>query len=247
MKRWLLWIFVLGATGCPPADEGKDAGADSAGLVDMAGQDLTSTPDMGSDTTTRDARPAVDSAVDSAVDQGRRDTADFGRPDVADSGSCSGACRELSVSATTTLGTGGFDRAYYGLTHPDVDGAGRWRIHVEVLAGPGDGCPTVDTQTDRTLVVTNFDATPGEYTDADGAAVVLFDYVGDLLAAPLERSSALTITLTGADVCTDCFGAAEPADPDGWISLDVSATLEGGGTVAGHVYATHCDSLDLSP
>lgn len=35
-----------------------------------------------------------------------------------------------------------------------------------------------------------------------------------------------------------------PNDPDGMVALDVTLTFPDG-TVTGHLYATHCDSLDL--
>jgi hypothetical protein len=37
-----------------------------------------------------------------------------------------------------------------------------------------------------------------------------------------------------------------PADPDGLLALDVALTFESG-TITGHLFATHCDSLDTQP
>ena len=72
----------------------------------------------------------------------------------------------------------------------------------------------------------------------------LLDFVGDLLGGALgARATAVMLTPVAVDVCPTCVGGAAPSDPDGLIALDLSLTFAGG-TVAGHLFATHCDSLD---
>lgn len=41
-----------------------------------------------------------------------------------------------------------------------------------------------------------------------------------------------------------CVGQPAPAHPNGFVALELTATFEQG-TLSGHVYALHCDSLDL--
>lgn len=132
------------------------------------------------------------------------------------------------------------DRAVYGLT---IEAGQPTTAHVEAYRGGGAGCPTEASPTpDYTLVL-------GAVPVPTAAATVtspgnLLDFEGDLLGGALgARATAVTLTPVAVDVCPTCVGGAAPSDPDGFIALDASLTFEGG-TVSGHLFATHCDSLD---
>ena len=70
----------------------------------------------------------------------------------------------------------------------------------------------------------------------------LLDFDGALLGnTPVSQATAVSITPTASSVCTTCVG--QGPDPSGYVALDMVATFPEG-TIAGHIYATHCESLD---
>ena len=153
---------------------------------------------------------------------------------------CDGACRTTALTARFGTTTRTLERAAYGMTI----GAGQApTVRVEAYHGGAAGCPTEASPTpDYTLVL-------GAMPVPTSAAAVtspanLLDFVGDLLGGALgARATAVSLTPVAVDVCPTCVGGAAPSDPDGLIALDLSLTFAGG-TVAGHLFATHCDSLD---
>lgn len=174
-----------------------------------------------------------DAAVDAGVD------ADVG-PDAAVPTTCDSACRTTTLAAQFGATTRTFDRAVYGVT---VTAGQPPTLHVEAHRGGSGGCPSASSPTpDYTLVLGEL-ALPTSPAAAATTANVL-DFVGDLLGGPLgAAATAATATPIALDVCPACVGQPAPADPDGLIALDLTATFAGG-TVAGHLFATHCDSLD---
>jgi hypothetical protein len=199
--------------------------------------------------------PDPDPESNSNLDQG------FGAKDVsvvedggpeadtgADSGPSSDASPDMAlngaVDITATVGdvTEGFDRAYYGLTAPEQTASGNWEIHVEVYAGGDEGCPQMDSPTpDRTLVIggLSFPEVPTEQREEDGVAIALLDFAGTLTDEPTLSATGEIVFFQQWSLCTDCEGD----DPDGYVSFDVDALLEDG-NIRGHVYATHCASLN---
>lgn len=152
---------------------------------------------------------------------------------------CEGACRTTSLTARFGAVTRTLDHAVYGLELVD----GQPVAHVEVHGGGAAGCPTEASPTpDYTLVL-------GAVPLADPTAPLsspgnLLDFVGDLLDGALgARATAVTLTPVAVDICPTCLGGPPPSDPDGFLALDASLTFDGG-TVTGHLFATHCDSLD---
>ena len=122
----------------------------------------------------------------------------------------------VTVNSTRT-----FDLAYYGV---NTDGT----LYAEVYGGASPGCPSEGSPTpDYTLILGTLPATSTSTSPAN-----LFDFVGDLhdnAPAPLTAS---TVSLTGL-VYT----------PDVALTFDANLVFPGG-TAAGRVHATHCDSLD---
>lgn len=163
-----------------------------------------------------------------------------GGPDAALPTACDGACRTTALTARFGATTRTFDRAVYGVTAT----AGQPpTLHVEAYRGGPAGCPTASSPTpDYTLVLGEL-ALPTTAAPVATAANVL-DFVGDLLGGPLgAAATAATATPIALDVCPTCVGQPAPADPDGLVALDLTATFAAG-TVTGHLFAVHCDSLD---
>lgn len=184
-------------------------------------------------------------ASDSAIDGAARDAApaDSSLADGALPSTCAGACAEQALEAIFSTTTEGFERAIYGI---DTTGA-QPTLYLEALSGGFSGCPKQDSPTpDRSLLITGLRLpSSGTLSEADGVTITLLDYRGTLLPAkPLSKATKITITYTAADVCPSCVGKPAPADPNGFIALDVNALFPQG-QVYGHVYALHCDSLDL--
>lgn len=174
-----------------------------------------------------------DAAVDAGVDAAAG-------PDAALPTTCDGACRTTALTARFGATTRTFDHAAYGVT---VTAGQPPTLHVEAYRGGPAGCPTASSPTpDYTLVLGELPLPTTAGAVATTANVL--DFVGDLLGGPLgAAATAATATPVALDVCPTCVGQPAPADPDGLVALDLTATFAAG-TVTGHLFATHCDSLD---
>lgn len=222
--RRLLLLVVLSAcspTNDPiPPDAGADATVDGGSRADVA-------PDPP------DAAERVDSG---AIDAGPDLEADAG------GGACVGACRAIDLAVTLGGTTVAAERAFYGLTSPAMGASGEWELHVEAYRGGSAGCPGMDSPTpDQTVILTGIPLRPAPVTltEGDGIAVSLLDFEGALTMDIATPASGEEVSLAAYTVCQNCTGD----DPEGWLALDVRAPLEGG-DITGHVFATHCASLD---
>lgn len=134
---------------------------------------------------------------------------------------CTGDCAETSLRAefrsVRTL-----DRAVFG---NNTDGT----LHVEAYLG-GDGCPSETSPTpDYTLVL-------GRVAPPNGPAPTfatgnVLDFVGDLLGGDLGAQAHTVIV------------RATAAKADEFVALDVDLDFTDG-NLDGHLFATHCTSLD---
>jgi len=123
------------------------------------------------------------------------------------------------------------DRAYFGVTRS----ASATTLHVEAYRGGGSGCPTQSSPTTDYTLVLGTVPMPSGMTPITSPGNIL-DFVGDLLNGPLgAAATAVTITPVATDVCATCSGT--------FLAVDTSITFAAG-TITGHLYATHCDSLD---
>lgn len=198
--------------------------------------DNGSPADAGVDVSLVDLAPSPDQTLDSTAPG---DTVGSGLPT-----GCSDACAQQTLSATFGAVTEPLARGVYGV---DRDARGNPGVYVEAHHGGDPGCPEQTSPTpDRTLIISGLPlpASGTPITEADGLVVSLLDFKGTLIASPLAKATAASVTFVAADVCSACVGRPSPSDPDGFVALDLSATFPGG-TVSGHVYAAHCDSLDL--
>lgn len=135
---------------------------------------------------------------------------------------CSGACAATSLTAMIAA-TRTFDLAYYG-----VNMAGT--LHVEVYKGMQPGCPTMSSPTpDYTLIL---GAVPAPVSTAVVSSPGnVLDYKGDLLGGPLGKAAS-SVMLTPVAYKAGMF-----------VALDATLAFNPG-AATGHVYATHCASLD---
>ncbi len=158
--------------------------------------------------------------------------------------SCTGDCATMSLVATFGGTTRNFDRAFFGLTSPQKSESGDWEVYIENGAGDDDQCPTMKSPTpDFLLLLAGMPLAtldPGPIT----ATANLLDFEGDLLTKAIrEEATSNTVTWAGYDPCIACAEGTEPDRPSRMVAVDIEATFASG-TISGHSYATHCDSLD---
>jgi hypothetical protein len=137
--------------------------------------------------------------------------------------SCTGQCKNTALTAafksTRTL-----DSAYFGVTSQDGS------LHIEAYRRAGSGCPTMSSPTaDYTLVISSMAAPTS--TAPLTSPVNILDFKGDLL------NNALGLAATMETLTPVAYSAGN------FVAVDVNAVFSQG-TVSGHLYATHCASLD---
>ena len=138
------------------------------------------------------------------------------------SSTCQGQCQLTNVTATLKV-TRTLDSAYYGVTFDTNN------LHVEAYRRASTGCPTMSSPTpDYTLVLGEVSPTQPM---SNMATANILDFKGDLLGGPLGAAA----TQVKIDRTAGEAGM--------FIALDVNLTFQAG-TVVGHIYATHCSSLD---
>jgi len=115
------------------------------------------------------------------------------------------------------------DLAYYGVTFDTKN------LRVEAYSRATRECPTMTSPTpDYTLIVGEVNTMGQSSPMATGN---ILDFKGDLLGGPLGLA-ATKVTVMKLSY-----------QKDGPIELQVMLEFSSG-TVMGHIYATHCDSLD---
>jgi hypothetical protein len=135
---------------------------------------------------------------------------------------CTGACATTSLTAMFGSTTRQLDVAYFGIS-------GGATLYVEAYGGAAAGCPTMNSPTpDYTLIFGNVPMPTS--TAMVTSPANLIDFQGDLLTSPAPMA-ATSVMLTPV--------AKNPNE----LALDVNLTFPAG-TIAGHLFATHCDSLD---
>ena len=140
---------------------------------------------------------------------------------------CTGACRTTALSAMFAM-TRTLDRAYYGVTQSNQT------LHVEAYRNAPAGCPTMSSPNPDYTFILGRVPIPTDRTPSSSPGNIL-DFKGDLLGGPLgAQATMVTIVPVAAD---------RVMATDGFVALDVMATFQNG-TVNGHLYATHCASLD---
>lgn len=98
------------------------------------------------------------------------------------------------------------------------------------------GCPTSSSAYDHTLVIPEIDLASLDVGAPTTIGATLLDFKGDLISSPSAKATSATIEPSIVD----------SASPTVFVEGAMSATFAAG-TVSGHLYATHCDSLDETP
>lgn len=138
---------------------------------------------------------------------------------------CTGACATTALTVTFGATTRRLDAAYFGVS---TSGA----LYVEAYAGAAAGCPTMTSPTpDYTLILGNVPMPVT--TDPITSPANLIDFQGDLLPSPAPVAATAVMLVPVAKNAMELALAAD---------LTFSS-----GTIAGHLFATHCDSLDDPP
>ncbi len=187
--------------------------------------------------TIANSSPAGSDAGSSGGDAGASDDgATSGDASSSDAAGCGAECMTTALTATFNGVSQPLTRAQFGYVLTD---GGADKLHIEAHFGGSPACPTMSSpQTDRTLVMEDVPEPSGTtaLTKADGITAALFDFKGDLLTMS-TYATASTITLTPV---TSSFVSRDAA----FVAFDVDLTFPQGGTLKGHLYATHCASMD---
>lgn len=141
---------------------------------------------------------------------------------------CDTACQKTALQLAMNGKTDTFLRAQFGTTGKPVKS-----LHIEAFIGGDLACPANGSKTpDRTAIIDGVvpfqDATP----QADGITGALLDFKGDI------------VTTANPSVKATRIEVVPVAMSSAFVALDVTATYANGGTLTGHLYATHCDSMD---
>lgn len=114
------------------------------------------------------------------------------------------------------MATRTLDVAYYG-SNSDLT------LYIEAYAGAAAGCPMMNSPSpDYTLILSR--------VSADGSPASFVDFKGDMLPS-VQPATATQVALTSVTFSTN------------FVAYDASITFDAG-TINGHFYATHCNSLD---
>ena len=157
--------------------------------------------------------------------------------------SCDGECAQVDMLASFSVERP-FQRSFFGLTAPSRSSSGEWEIYFEVNAGDDEDCPTQDSPVpDFLLSVSGLTLPTETSTHQDGSATIV-DFGGEILAdAVFEEAASMSLTWVAADPCQGCTEGTEPNRDTRFLAYDLVVNFVGG-TVEGHGYATHCESLD---
>lgn len=148
-------------------------------------------------------------------------------PDTTGSG-CTGPCAVTAVTATFES-TATLNQAWYGTSATT--------LYVEVDLGGIATCPQENSPTPTYSLVMGAVPIPvGTTPVMSGGAMLDNTAQGDLLGGPPVKS-ATSITLTPNEA------NPSPDGPNARLAFDITGTFPGG-TVSGHLYATHCASMD---
>lgn len=141
---------------------------------------------------------------------------------------CEGACQKTALQLAMNGKTDTFLRAQFGTTGSPVKS-----LHVEAFIGGDVACPTSGSKTpDRTAIIDGVVPFQDATLQVDGITGALLDFKGDIVTTANPSVKATRIEVKPVAMSST------------FVALDVTATYANGGTLTGHLYATHCDSMD---
>ena len=149
---------------------------------------------------------------------------------------CDAACKAFTATLTKGAASLPLERAFWGANGP-VDAP--TSVRVELYRGGENSCPEMNSPSPKqTVVIAALPVMNGAIAGNDtSSAVSLLDFRGALTMAAIARATSKQML----------NGRSSLAATPGFVAFDINATIEGGIVLAGHVYATHCASLDERP
>lgn len=185
----------------------------------------SATPSSPTDDTSTDDTGSA-KKVDASAKSARKDA---GASDSGTPNRCEGECEISMLSIVFGSKKATLDKAYFGL---NLSGT----LHIEAHGGGKVGCPTSSSAYDHTLIIPEVSRPTLEVDTPLPIVATLLDYKGDLFEDPTAKATSATLTPAFID----------SASPAVFVEGVVQATFSAG-TLDGHLYATHCDSLDEQP
>jgi len=150
--------------------------------------------------------------------------------------SCEGACRESSLVLKKGELTVDFDRTQFGFdrttSYP--------KLKLSAYQGGADACPAPDDEPNHALQISGVPAPFDDSTfeAAAGLTAALYDFRGGVIAGSTAVLKGTRIQLTPVAASLDSQAA------ELFVAFDVHLEFEQGITVDGHVFSTHCPSID---
>jgi hypothetical protein len=209
----------------PSQDAAVETSSPEASSPDSSSPDASAEDSSLSDSPPTDAPPEDVLSEDTPSE-------DTSSPDGGPSfETCEDACTQTLLTLVFGNDEASIDRAQFGFNPPDN---GEQTLHVEAHFGGDPACPSPSSPTpDRTVIFANLPV-PTDSTPIVGIPVTLLDFDGSLSPNPFDKATQVTLTPV----------AARMAPPEAaFVAFEVDVVFPGGTTV-GHVYASHCDSMD---
>ncbi len=224
---------VLAACSSSEGSKGTSTPSQDA-AVDTSSLEASSPDSSSPDSSSPDATPEDSSLTDSPLPDALPDalSEDTSPPDGGPSfESCEDACAQTLLTLVFGNDEVSIDRAQFGFNLPDN---GEQTLHVEGHFGGDPACPSPSSPTpDRTVIFANVPL-PKDSTPIVGTPVTLLDFEGSLSPNPFDKATQVTLTPV----------AARMTPPEAaFVAFEVDVVFPGG-TMVGHVYASHCDSMD---
>ncbi len=146
---------------------------------------------------------------------------------------CDAACQKTALVLAMNGKTDTFLRAQFGFTGNPVKS-----LHVEAFIGGDLACPANGSKTpDRTAIIDGVVPFQDATMQVDGITGAFLDFKGDIVTTANPSVKATRIEVKPVALSLSPASSA-------FVAFDVTATYANGGTVTGHLYATHCDSMD---
>jgi hypothetical protein len=231
--RFLMGVCVVLAA-CSSSEGSKQNTSSQDAAVDTSSLEASSPDSSSPDSSSPDATPEDSSLTDSPLPDALPDalSEDTSPPDGGPSfESCEDACAQTLLTLVFGNDEVSIDRAQFGFNLPDN---GEQTLHVEAHFGGDPACPSPSSPTpDRTVIFANVPI-PTDPTPIEGTPVTLLDFEGSLSPNPFDKATQVTLTPV----------AARMTPPEAaFVAFEVDVVFPGG-TMVGHVYASHCDSMD---
>jgi hypothetical protein len=227
--------FVVGLCAVLAACSSSEGSKGTSTPSQDAAADTSSPETSSPDSSSPDASPEDSSLPDSPLPDVLPEDALSEDSFLPDGGppfeACEDACSQTLLTLVFGNDQASIDRAQFGFNLPDN---GSQTLHVEAHFGGDPACPSPSSPTpDRTVIFANVPL-PTDVTPIEGTPVTLLDFEGSLSPNPFDKATQVTLTPVAARMT--------PLDA-AFVAFEVEVVFPGG-TMTGHVYAVHCESMD---